>query len=1794
MKKNALHFCDLSANKTLIISRFILRIALLILLAGVTSFCFSQTTLLNESFGTGTAFPTGWTTSSSTDWTAVATNSSTGYTGASGGTNAFFGPTNTTPKTLIYSNNLSTVGYNNISILWGGRYITSPSTNYTINLVLSWSADSATWNNVTFTNVPLQVTPGLWSLVNGGTPIALPAGAAGIPNLRIRFTATSSSSSANSMNTIYRLDDVTIQGCPASAGSISYSGTPFCKSIATAQAVTPSTVTGGTYSSTTGLSIDATTGAITPSTSTAGTYTVIYTLPCGTATTTTVTITAVPAATIAYAGTPFCSSISAAQAVTLTGTTGGTFSSTTGLTINASTGAITPNTSTAGTYTVTYTVAAAGGCSAFSTTASVTITTAPSATISYTGTPYCKSVTAAQAVTLTGTTGGTYSSTAGLTINATTGAITPSTSTTGTYTVTYTIAASGGCAVYTTTTSVVIADLPTVSGTSTETCVGGSTGTITATATGGTSPYNYSLNAGAYQASATFTGLAAATYTLNAKTSAGCTASASVTVSRYANSTDDQTITATDSWIGHAYDGTNFIDYIGRFTETELFNESFGGNTNCFSVTSSAGTRTIYTETFSTKLRMNSTKKGLYTVNLGADDGHRLTIDGTLMYNRFTDAAYAIKSNVLMKLTGSSTLLYEYYENAGANQVSFQGLTLLLANNLTTNTSQNICISGNAGQAISGDAFGTLPTGITLSGTGYQWSYSTTPGGARTNIAGATSATLTPATNTAPFNTAGMYYVYRNAALSSTNNTGFATYVATHESNAATITIVAAPAATISYTASPYCSSAGSASVTQTGTSGGTYSSTSGLSIDATTGTIALSSSTAGTYTVTYTVAASGGCSAFTTTASVTITAPSSATISYSGTPFCTSTTAAQAVNRTGTSGGTYSSTTGLSINSTTGDITPNTSTGGTYTVTYTVAASGGCSTFTTTTSVTITTAPSASITYAGSPFCSDAGTATITQSGTTGGLYSSTTGLSINSSTGAVNINASTASTYTITYTVAAAGGCSQYQTTTSIIIKTAGVWTGALSNDYDNAQNWLCGSVPSTITDITIPAGLSIYPVVTATDALNNLSIASGASITIKGILKVAGAITNNGTFSATDGTIEFNGSTAQQINAGLFDSAFVKNLTINNTAGVTLSTTLNLTGVLKINAGQLNTGDKLVLKSTATGTAMVGTITSSATTPVNGKVTVERYVPGRRKYRLITSGVTTSTATTLTAGQESLSIWGAWQNSGNNTTAGNGTFITGGSSADGFDPQTTNASLLTYDDANRRFVGFTTANGKNTKYTPLKAGTAYYMFVYGDRTNTITTSTPNNTVLSATGTLLTGNQSYTTASAMPLSPVVGRFTFLGNPFVSAINWATIPKTNLDNAYWGWDPNLSNTGGYITVLTSGTVTLQAPYTGSTGLNQYIQPGQGFFVKTAASSPTLTIREQDKVTNFNANAFRVSSIDNMALLAINLYYPNGSNKVLADGVLAAFDNAIDSTSDQPDATKLVNSTENIAILKDTAWLSIHTQPLPRNNDTLLLNVWRLTKPQYILQIFAQQLAGHGTQAFLYDKYVDSLRPLSLTDTNNVVFNVIPGVAASSDTNRFLIVFRTTSTLLAVQFVSIQAKAINRNVQVNWEVANEVGIQRYEIERATDGITFIQAGIVNAKGNNSSVNYEWIDNKPASGNNYYRVRAVQKDGTFVMSKTVLVKMTTGNLSINIFPNPVTGNQITIHSTEMEKGKYHISVINAQGQKMLYKNINHVGGIFNQTIRFDKNLAAGLYQLKIENGIQKNNQPFFVQ
>ena len=283
-----------------------------------------------------------------------------------------------------------------------------------------------------------------------------------------------------------------------------------------------------------------------------------------------------------------------------------------------------------------------------------------------------------------------------------------------------------------------------------------------------------------------------------------------VNVSGGSNMLDDPTVAGSDVWIGQVYDGISFNNYIGNYNVTSLsgktdqFQEGFGtsGTTwpsynsddgNGFNVSSNGAVRAqVLDQTYSVHYRMNSTKSGFYTVSIASDDGTNLYVDNNPVYSRWDIHKPQVDGNQLISLSGSSSLLLDYYEQSGQNIVGFYNLTQIFSNALNINTSQAICKS-SSGNAIGGDAIGTLTSGISL--VGYQWYYSTsTAPTTRIKITtNGTGATFTPSASTFG-NAAGIYYVYRVTTLKCTNNVGITNLTSmTNESNAATVRIKGCP-----------------------------------------------------------------------------------------------------------------------------------------------------------------------------------------------------------------------------------------------------------------------------------------------------------------------------------------------------------------------------------------------------------------------------------------------------------------------------------------------------------------------------------------------------------------------------------------------------------------------------------------------------------------------------------------------------------------------------------------------------------------------------------------------------------------------------------------------------------------------------------------------------------------------------------------------------------------------------------------------------------------------------------------
>ena len=211
---------------------------------------------------------------------------------------------------------------------------------------------------------------------------------------------------------------------------------------------------------------------------------------------------------------------------------------------------------------------------------------------------------------------------------------------------------------------------------------------------------------------------------------------------------------------------------------------------------------------------------------------------------------------------------------------------------------------------------------------------------------------------------------------------------------------------------------------TITGISGGTFSSTPGLSINNSSGNIDVSNSTVGNYTVTY--LAPNINNYYKKTFNIEISSSlDDASFSYPKNNYCKGENNPTAII-TGETGGIFSSTNGLNFISTSnGKINLNTSSPGTYTITYTTTNPGqSSSSF----QLTVTPLENADFSYSATAYCVNGSDPTPSITGATNGTFSAGNGLSINPTNGAIDLSDSTPGTYTVTY--ATNGNCSNSAT--------------------------------------------------------------------------------------------------------------------------------------------------------------------------------------------------------------------------------------------------------------------------------------------------------------------------------------------------------------------------------------------------------------------------------------------------------------------------------------------------------------------------------------------------------------------------------------------------------------------------------------------------------------------------------------------------------------------------------------------------------------------------------------------
>lgn len=150
-----------------------------------------------------------------------------------------------------------------------------------------------------------------------------------------------------------------------------------------------------------------------------------------------------------------------------------------------------------------------------------------------------------------------------------------------------------------------------------------------------------------------------------------------------------------------------------------------------------------------------------------------------------------------------------------------------------------------------------------------------------------------------------------------------------------------------------------------------------------------------------------------------------------------------------------------------------------------------------------------------------------------------------------------------------------------------------------------------------------------------------------------------------------------------------------------------------------------------------------------------------------------------------------------------------------------------------------------------------------------------------------------------------------------------------------------------------------------------------------------------------------------------------------------------------------------------------------------------------------------------------------------------------------------------------------QKVLLKWKVAEQQGIQKYIIERSAGGNAFAAIGSIAANRENSFT-YQFADNDPAAGLNYYRLQIVE-DNRISQSRVLAVNFGKNEEALVFYPVPANSN-MTIKIKDNALINSEVQLLTVDGREI--QKIKLLS--FQQEINIGY-LSSGLYLLRTSDG-----------
>jgi len=218
----------------------------------------------------------------------------------------------------------------------------------------------------------------------------------------------------------------------------------------------------------------------------------------------------------------------------------------------------------------------------------------------------------------------------------------------------------------------------------------------------------------------------------------------------------------------------------------------------------------------------------------------------------------------------------------------------------------------------------------------------------------------------------------------------------------------------------------------------------------------------------------------------------------------------------------------------------------------------------------------------------------------------------------------------------------------------------------------------------------------------------------------------------------------------------------------------------------------------------------------------------------------------------------------------------------------------------------------------------------------------------------------------------------------------------------------------------------------------------------------------------------------------------------------------------------------------------------------------------------------HGT-------FTGSSNPANYNSNNAVI--ITPNVTWNANNNWWEVTFEVTgfsgfyissgNVVLPLTLLNFTAKPEAKLVKLQWSASAEINTKEFIVQR-TDQVAFHNIGSVGALSQEGINQYQFMDISPLAGDNFYRLKIIDQDGSFSYSKITKTNFNTIAGALKIYPNPV-ASSVAVNFNSEKKEMLVLAIADLSGKTVYQKTIAAKIGYNQGTLNIEK-LPAGFYYL----------------